>query len=125
MASQTNRAIVKQGLEEINDGKLPAWRQMQQFVRDANEPIKEDSIGFGLGPRINACSRTGGDGLNAVRYYLAENDNDAKRYLEYLHVDNNIRKDIEQKLLKEATRQAISLTEQGYRSIVFFLKIQI
>ena len=122
MASQTNRAIVKQGLEEINDGKLPAWRQMQQFVRDVNEPIKEDSIGFGLGPRINACSRTGGDGLNAVRYYLAENDNDAKRYLEYLHVDNNIRKDIEQKLLKEATRQAISLTEQGYRSIVFFLK---
>ena len=122
MASQTNRAIVKQGLQEINDGKLPAWKQMKQFVRDEKEPIKEDTIGFGLGPRINACSRTGGDGLNAVRYYLSDNDQDAERYLEYLHVDNNIRKDIEQKLLKEATRQAISLTEQGYRSIVFFLK---
>ncbi len=122
MASQTNRAIVKQGLQEINDGRLPAWKQMKQFVRDEREPIKEDTIGFGLGPRINACSRTGGDGLNAVRYYLSDNDQDAERYLEYLHVDNNIRKDIEQKLLKEATRQAISLTEQGYRSIVFFLK---
>ena len=122
MASQTNRAIVKQGLQEINDGKLPAWKQMKQFVRDEKEPIKEDTIGFGLGPRINACSRTGGDGLNAVRYYLSDNEQDAERYLEYLHVDNNIRKDIEQKLLKEATRQAISLTEQGYRSIVFFLK---
>ena len=122
MASQTNRAIVKQGLQEINDGKLPAWKQMKQFVRDEKEPIKEDTIGFGLGPRINACSRTGGDGLSAVRYYLSDNDQDAERYLEYLHVDNNIRKDIEQKLLKEATRQAISLTEQGYRSIVFFLK---
>jgi single-stranded-DNA-specific exonuclease len=122
MASQTNRAIVKQGLQEINDGKLPAWKQMKQFVRDEKEPIKEDTIGFGLGPRINACSRTGGDGLNAVRYYLSDNDQDAERYLEYLHVDNNIRKDIEQKLLKEATRQAISLTEQGHRSIVFFLK---
>jgi len=122
MASQTNRAIVKQGLQEINDGKLPAWRQMKQFVRDEKEPIKEDTIGFGLGPRINACSRTGGDGLNAVRYYLSDNEQDAERYLEYLHVDNNIRKDIEQKLLKEATRQAISLTEQGHRSIVFFLK---
>lgn len=122
MASQTNRAIVKQGLQEINDGKLPAWRQMKQFVRDEKEPIKEDSIGFGLGPRINACSRTGGDGLNAVRYYLSSNDQDAERYLDYLHVDNNIRKDIEQKLLKEATRQAIELTEKGHRSIVFFLK---
>lgn len=122
MASQTNRAIVKQGLKEINEGTIPAWRQMRQFVKDEKEPIKEDSIGFGLGPRINACSRTGGDGLNAVRYYLSENDSEAARYLEYLHVDNSIRKDIEQKLLKEATEQSIKLVDNNYLSLVLFLK---
>jgi single-stranded-DNA-specific exonuclease len=122
MASETNRAIVTQGLKEINDGILPAWRTMRQFVGDESQPIKTDSIGFGLGPRINACSRTGGDGMNAVRYYLAEEDIDANRYLKYLDTDNTIRKDIEKRLVDEAMAAASELTEKGYLSLVIFNK---
>ncbi len=122
MASGVNRAIVKQGLKEINEGRLAAWRAMRTFLNDENEPIKTDSIGFGLGPRINACSRTGGDGLNAVRYYLSDTDIDAQRYLDYLNVDNSIRKDIEKRLVEEATEVALKLVEKGYLSLVIFNK---
>lgn len=122
MASQTNRAIVTQGLEEINAGRIPAWKQMRSFVKDEKEVIKTDSIGFGLGPRINACSRTGGDGLNAVRYYLSDNDTDAERYLTYLNGDNDIRKGIEKRLVEEATQTAIKYVNEGYLSLVIFNK---
>lgn len=122
MASETNRAIVTQGLREINAGTLPAWRQMAKFKRDDKQILRADSIGFGLGPRINACSRTGGDGLNAVRYYLAENDKDAERYLDYLTVDNDIRKGIEKKLVDEATKVAAQYVAEGYISLVIFNK---
>lgn len=122
MASETNRAIVTQGLKEINAGSLPAWKQMAKFKKDPLELLKAESIGFGLGPRINACSRTGGDGLNAVRYYLADNDVDADRYLEYLNADNEIRKDIEKRLVEEATIAAMKMVDQGYLSLVIFNK---
>lgn len=122
MASGTNRAIVTQGLREINSGSIPAWKQMAKFKKDPLELLKAESIGFGLGPRINACSRTGGDGLNAVRYYLADNDFDASRYLEYLNTDNEIRKDIEKRLVDEATISAMKMVDQGYLSLVIFNK---
>lgn len=122
MASETNRAIVTQGLAEINAGSLPAWRQMAKFKKDPLELLKADSIGFGLGPRINACSRTGGDGLNAVRYYLADNDFDAERYLEYLNSDNEVRKEIEKRLVEESTQVAMQMVDKGYLSLVIFNK---
>ena len=122
MASETNRAIVTQGLREINAASLPAWKQMRQFVKDEQEVIKAESIAFGLGPRVNACSRTGGDGLNAVKYYLADNDFDAERYLAYLNVDNDIRKEIEKRLVSEATEVAKQLVADGHLSLVIFNK---
>ena len=95
---------------------------MNKFKKDPNEVLKAESIGFGLGPRINACSRTGGDGLNALRYYLSDNDIDAERYLEYLNSDNEVRKEIEKRLVDEATEVAKSMVKSGYLSLVILNK---
>ncbi len=123
MASQLNRAIVRHGLEEINNETLPAWKAMKNLcVKEAIEPVRAESIAFGLGPMINACSRTGGDGMNAVRYYLADSDNDAKRYLSFLNVDNDIRKDIEKRLVQEAMEKSVDLIEKGFHSLVIPIK---
>lgn len=123
MASQINRAIVRHGLNEINNETLPAWKAMKELcITDETQPVLAESIGFGLGPMINACSRTGGDGLNAVRYYLAETDADAQRYLSFLTVDNDIRKGIEKRLVEEAVEKSIKLVEQGFYSLVIPLK---
>lgn len=123
MASYSNRAIVIEGLNEINSCRLPAWKQMKdKFLKDPNRMINAEDLGFGLGPRINACSRTGGDGLNAVKFYLAETDEEADRFLSYLTVDNEIRKDIEKELVEDATKKAQELIKRGYVSLVIFNK---
>jgi single-stranded-DNA-specific exonuclease RecJ len=122
MASETNRAIVTMGLKEINEEKIPAWRIMRSSViKDPTEPVRAESIGFGLGPRINACSRTGGDGLNAVRYYLSETDMSAQRYFDMLNYNNEERKKIELKLVEEAIEKAAVMVDQGALSLVIFL----
>lgn len=122
MSSMTNRAIVTQGLEDINKGITPAWRRMRNFVNDPREYIKAESIAFGLGPRINACSRTGGDGLNAIRFYLADSDIEAERFFDMLTANNDERKEIEKQLVEMATEQAQRLIEDGYSSLVIMLK---
>lgn len=123
MASQLNRAIVRHGLDEINNETLPAWKAMKALcIKDESQPVTSESIAFGLGPMINACSRTGGDGLNAVRYYLAETDADAQRFLSFLTVDNDVRKDIEKRLVEEAVEKSIELVEKDFYSLVIPLK---
>jgi len=121
MASQVNRAIVTRGLQEINDGKIPAWRIMKELV-SAGDIVKSGNIGFGLGPRINACSRTGGDGLNAVKYYLSKTDEQAKHYFDLLTVDNETRKNIELELVESSTFQAMEYVAEGFLSLVIFNK---
>lgn len=123
MASGINRAIVRKGLEEINNETVPAWKAMKKLTTtEANQPVTAESIAFGLGPMINACSRTGGDGMNAVRYYLSETDADAERYLSFLTTDNDMRKDIEKRLVEEAIDKAIGLIEKGFYSLVIPIK---
>tara|TARA_B100000700_G_scaffold267699_1_gene307826 strand:- start:92908 stop:94821 length:1914 start_codon:yes stop_codon:yes gene_type:complete len=120
MASVLNRAIVNKGLNDISNGTIPAWRIMKEHI--VNTPtIKASSIGFGLGPRINACSRTGGDGLVALKYFLAEDDNEAFRYLTQLENMNEERKKIEKQLIEDAMLQASDLYSQGYKSLVIYL----
>lgn len=122
MASTTNRAIVKHGLKEINEEKIPPWRIMKKsIVNDPGQPFRAENVGFGLGPRINACSRTGGDGLVAVRYYLSETDMNAQRYFDLLDYNNEDRKKIEKRLVEEAVEKAAKLVDDGYLSLVIFL----
>lgn len=104
----TNRAIVKAGLSEINQARRPAWAAMKDLQWNKNEPIRSESIAFGLGPRINACSRIGGDGLIAVKYFLSENDKEANRYISILGDNNEKRKKEEKKMLKTALKIALS-----------------
>lgn len=123
MASETNRAIVKYGLHEINQEKIPAWKIMKQaIIKNENQPVLADTIAFGLGPRINACSRTGGDGLNGVRFYLSETDISAQRYLNLLDYNNEERKIIEKKLVDESIIKASDMVLQGKKSLVIFLQ---
>jgi single-stranded-DNA-specific exonuclease len=122
MASPLNRAIVVRGLQDINNGTKAPWRIMRKLFSDEKQPLRTDSIGFGLGPRINACSRTGGDGLVALKFYLAETDMEAERFLSLLDHQNDERKKIEQKLVENAVVHASELYKKGYKSLVIYLE---
>lgn len=121
MASPLNRAIVKKGLHDIDQETIPAWSIMKEVIVGDDRKLSTDSIGFGLGPRINACSRTGGDGLVALKYYLAEDKGEALLHLNSLTNMNEDRKKIEKELVLNALLQASELYEKGYYSLVIYL----
>jgi single-stranded-DNA-specific exonuclease len=122
MASPFNRAIVNRGLADMNAGTKAPWRAMRSLFSDESQTLRTDSIGFGLGPRINACSRTGGDGLVALKFYLSETEMEAHRYLSMLDFQNEDRKKIEKKLLVSAMSFASQYYTEGKNSLVIFLE---
>lgn len=121
MASPINRAIVNRGLSDMNRGTKAAWRVMKRVLLDG-QTVRSDSIGFNLGPVINACSRTGGNGLAAVKFYLAETEDEAERYLDMLRNQNEERKKIEKRLVTDALIQASELYNKGYNGLTIYLE---
>lgn len=122
MASPLNRAIVNLGLRDMNSGTRAPWRSMRKIFSDDTETLRTDSIGFGLAPRINACSRTGGDGLVALKFYLADSEVEADRYLSMLDFQNDERKKIEKRLLDEAMISASEYYKKNKNSLVIYLE---
>lgn len=121
MASPINRAIVNRGLSDMNKGTKAAWRTFKKVLLEGKE-VRSDSIGFTLGPVINACSRTGGNGLAAVKFYLSETEDEAERYLDMLKNQNEERKKIEKKLVTDAMFQASDLYNKGYNGLTIYLE---
>ena len=122
LKSGYNRCIIRRGLKEINDGEIPAWRVLKAKLKKAGEQVNVEDMAFRLGPAINADSRTGGDGMDAVSFLLAENDEDAEFYYERLNGRNTRRKEIDMSMqesaLAEASHQYYKL---GRRGLVIYL----
>lgn len=122
MASPINRAIVLNGLRDINLGTKASWRVFKNLEYNQNRPIRTDTIGFGFGPIINACSRTGGNGLVAVKYYLADNEKEAQRYLEMLMLQNEDRKKKEKELVLNSVVDAATQYNSGNSGLCIYLE---
>lgn len=121
MASPINRAIVLNGLRDINLGTKPSWRVFKNLEFNKNKPIRTDTIGFGFGPIINACSRTGGNGLVAVKYYLSDNEKEAKRYLDMLMLQNEDRKKKEKELVLDSVVEAAQQYNNNNSGLCIYL----
>ena len=52
-----NREIVRRGLKKIANTSLVGLRALIQSATREGSPITSDTIGFGIGPRINAAGR--------------------------------------------------------------------
>tara|TARA_Y100000588_G_scaffold310178_1_gene335581 strand:+ start:29476 stop:31392 length:1917 start_codon:yes stop_codon:yes gene_type:complete len=122
MASPINRAIVLNGLRDINLGTKPSWRVFKNLEFNQNKPIRTDTIGFGFGPIINACSRTGGNGLVAVKYYLADNEKEAQRYLDMLMLQNEDRKKKEKELVLSSVVEAAEQYNNNNSGLCIYLE---
>lgn len=121
MASPINRAIVKQGLKDIDADSKAAWEAVKFSILKNSKFIRSSEVAFGIAPRINACSRTGGDGLVALKFYLSSNVNEAMKFLGTLEIQNDERKITEKKLVTAATEETFKLISEGYNSLVIKL----
>lgn len=116
----TNRAFVTEGLLLINEGNYPCWRALEKLLGEDAKPFGADTLGFQLGPRINARSRLD-DPFVALYYLMAPTVEQSLQYLLVLDEDNNRRKAIEKKMVDTAKALAEEQDKKGHKAIVVYV----
>ena len=74
-----NREIVRRGLKKIANTSLVGLRALIQSATREGSPITSDTIGFGIGPRINAAGRLD-DAMLAVKLLITSDSEEAKTF---------------------------------------------
>ncbi|MBJ7534132.1 single-stranded-DNA-specific exonuclease RecJ [Rhodomicrobium vannielii ATCC 17100] len=102
--SGVNRAFVVQGLKVLRNRRNPGLRALADAA-GVNKPPSPYTLGFVLGPRINAGGRIGEASLGA-RLLASEDDIETRRIAETLDRLNRERREIEIKTVEEAAAWA-------------------
>lgn len=92
-----NRALVRRGLEVLRQAKRPGVRALLQVAGIPANDVTASSIGFGLGPRINAAGRLA-HARQAYQLLITDDDGEAAKLAADLQALNIER----QRLTKEA-----------------------
>tara|TARA_Y100000310_G_scaffold99483_2_gene97345 strand:- start:618 stop:2549 length:1932 start_codon:yes stop_codon:yes gene_type:complete len=120
LKSAYNRRIVRQGLRDINQGLIPAWMVLKE--KSKKSLIEAEDLGFTLGPAINADSRTGGDGSDAINFLLSETVEEARVHYEKLRNRNDRRKEIDMNMQEAALAEAShQYYDHNRKSLVVYL----
>ncbi len=104
-----NREIVRKGLVKMPDTPIMGLRALIAATVAPGAAINSGTIGFGLGPRINAAGRLD-DAMMAVRLLTTRDGEEAQELAQELNEANKERQAISQKIFEEA--EAL-LTEKG------------
>lgn len=95
-----NRFIVRYGLNLINNTDRIALIALKEVSGLTDKSVDSHSIGFGLGPRINAAGRFGSP-QTAMELFLCEEYDDAIALAQELDMLNNARKSAENDIISE------------------------
>lgn len=98
-----NRAYVKQGLKVMSKLENIGLKNLMAVSGVNNAPTSY-TLGFVLGPRINACGRVGNADLENV-LLCSQNEAEAKSLAEKFNLFNTERKEIENYVLLQAIEQ--------------------
>lgn len=96
-----NREIVKKGLVKMPETPLLGLKALLDVTISPGSPVTAGTIGFGLGPRINAAGRLG-DAMQAVRLLTADDPDKAAALASELNSANQQRQALSQKIFDEA-----------------------
>lgn len=99
-----NRALVKAGLAAINQTTRPGVLALMEVAGLRGKPLNSSSIGFALGPRINAGGRIG-HSSRSVEMLCTKDINLARSIASELENHNQIRQSQEQVIMQEALDQ--------------------
>lgn len=117
LLSKNNRAIIQQGLRQINGGALPAWELLAQR---GLLPIDSQFLAFQLCPRLASPGRLD-EAEPGIRFLLADSVKEAGRLFDYLTQENDVRKETQRGMMDEALSQALKQANSGRSSIVIYL----
>lgn len=88
-----NRALVRRGLEIINEARRPGIQALLEVSGIQPGDVNAMSIGFALGPRINAAGRLD-SAMNAYKLLAADNKAEAMEFAQQLQTLNARRQEL-------------------------------
>jgi|APLak6261679142_1056127.scaffolds.fasta_scaffold00008_28 single-stranded-DNA-specific exonuclease len=112
-----NRVLVTHGLKELTAGRRPGVRALKDVAEVGHEEITAGTVGFRLGPRINAAGRLD-DASVGLQCLLAKDYESALPLARALDSANAERQQIERAMLNGAIEQAEAAVARGARGLV-------
>ncbi|MEJ6400745.1 single-stranded-DNA-specific exonuclease RecJ [Nicoliella lavandulae] len=100
-----NRILTKFGFQAIQNTERPGLKDLLENANLTGKPINEHSIGFGIGPRLNALGRMG-DANVGVELLTTIDDAKAKQLADSTEQLNHDRRKLVSDIFKEASEQA-------------------
>lgn len=111
-----NRVLAFLGLRQINSHPRPG---LKALMRDKPTGQIISDVVFGMAPRINAAGRMK-HGLDAVELLLSASDEEAKKRAQEVETYNSSRREVEQKIAKEALAQIVANEEENNNANVVY-----
>jgi single-stranded-DNA-specific exonuclease len=104
-----NRLIALNGIERMKTSKTPGVNALLKLTKTEKSAIDEETIGFMIGPRVNAAGRLG-SADPAVQLMMTSDPEEAMMLAEEIDSLNKER----QNLVSEIAKEAIQEVEQFY-----------
>lgn len=111
-----NRSIVQHGLKVMNDSCPVAVKALLKQA-GYNDDITEETIGFIIGPRLNAVGRLE-DASLAAELLMSDSEDEAEFLAEQVEHFNQERKDIVAHITEEALAIAKDYVSQGHQFLL-------
>lgn len=115
-----NRIIVKSGLKLMQETRNIGLKALMQVTKTDSARIKPYTIGFVLGPCLNATGRLD-TAVKALELFMAEHMDEAVMLAGNLKAMNDSRKELTQQGVEEAIKQIESMGLDKDRVLVVYL----
>ena len=102
-----NRILVRRGLEELNDPRREGVRALLRVAGLRPGEVSSATIGYALGPRLNASGRLG-DARLSYDLLVTRESEEAKRLAARLDEQNRLRQDLTMKAYQRAEQMALA-----------------
>jgi len=110
--TRVNRALVKQGLEELNPTRRVGLRELIKVAGLEGKEINTYEVGWMLGPRLNASGRLG-KASDSLKLLLTDDPTEGQEIAAKLNRLNQERQQLTLKAVEEA-RKEIAPLRQGF-----------
>ncbi|MEG2708288.1 MAG: single-stranded-DNA-specific exonuclease RecJ [Vagococcus sp.] len=111
-----NRSLVKIGLEMMKQTERIGLQMLASVAQVDLRDATEETIGFTLGPRLNAIGRLG-DASPGVELLSTFDEEEASRLASFIQEKNSER----QLIVKKATEEALVMAEEQTQEPILFL----
>jgi single-stranded-DNA-specific exonuclease len=99
-----NRILVTQGLKVLRLGRRVGVLALLEAAQVELGRVDASTLGFQLGPRVNAAGRLG-DAMQAVRLLRSKEPGEARNLAMTLNEENIARRDLERRIVEDAISQ--------------------